>query len=174
MRIFQAMRSHKLSRRFNSDARNEMSYEKASLQLRVLVALAAADDEILTTELEHLTAIAERIATRQTKDRINALLHMLLKAPPTEEDALRALIAAPGHKGMTRSLVDDITAVARADARVDVREERLVRLLSAVGGGRPLSLRHRTGVPLDQADKELLARLTTEVQDERTATKRAA
>lgn len=167
MRIFHAMRNHRIRHRFSREGRADMSYERASLQLRVLVALAAADHEILTSEFERLSEIADRIATRQTKDRVHALLHMLLQAPPTEEDALRALIAAPGHRGLTRGLVDDITAVARADSHVDVREERLVRLLSAVGGGTPLSLRHRTGVPLDHADRELVARITAEVAADR-------
>lgn len=174
MRIFHMMRSHKLGRRWSREVRADVSYERASIQLRVLVAIAAADEEILTTELEHLTAIADRIATHRTRERIHALLHMLLKAPPSEEDALRALIAAPGHKGLTRSLIDDITAVARADSHVDVREERLVRLLSAVGGGKPLSLRHRTGVPLDHADQELLTRLAADVAAERDSLRDAA
>lgn len=167
MRIFQLMRSGRMRRRWSRESRVETSYERASIQLRVLVAMAAADDEIRATELEHLTAIADRLATRHTKDRVHALLHMLIKAPPSEEDALRALLAAPGYKGLTRSLLDDISAIARADDHVDVREERLVNLLSAVGGGMPVSLRHRFGVPLRHEDQQLLDRLRSEVDAER-------
>lgn len=143
-----------------------MPYDRAALQLNVLVAMAMADGRLQAIEYDRLVAIADRISSNATRERVNELLKLLLQAPPTEEDALRALLIAPGYKGLTRSLVEDIQSVARADDVVDPREERLLRLLSAVGGGVPLTLHPTAAEPLDPADRALVNRIAAEIERE--------
>jgi uncharacterized tellurite resistance protein B-like protein len=163
MRIFQIMRSGAPRRRRRSTGKRG-SFERVSLQLTILVGLANADGEILASEYERLHDIAARLATAETRDRVVGQLQMLLAAPPTEEDVLRTVIMAGGAGRLTRQLVDDISSLANADHVIHPAEDRLLRLMSAVGGARPLSLRPPPAAALSDAERAFLERVERDVR----------
>lgn len=132
--------------------------ELAELHLRLLVAMAAADDTISDDEADQLRAFVERSAPVHGRARLDALLGELLADTPDLQALLRDIVAQAHGTGLGEALVDDLALIAHADEDVDHREEALLRLVCGAFGIAPRSLHGSEGRAAGDVSAEELQR----------------
>lgn len=139
--------------RYGADA------DVTTVQLRLLVAMAYADDRLGDSEAEQLVRFVDRHATgRRDHERLMALLDELAASPPRMDDVLEELVQYGDRRAMGARLVHELSELAGADHAIDHREEFLLDLVCETFGFAP--------VAFDDADEdaasalhELVARL---------------
>lgn len=111
------------------------------LQLRVLVAMAAADHRINAFETDQIAAFIDRSAgSAREHERLHALLEQLLAAPPNLDVLLHELARHADAGRLGKRLVNELALVAWSDEEVDHREEFLLDLVCDVFGFAPVQL----------------------------------
>jgi hypothetical protein len=113
----------------------------AELQLRVLVAMAAADHRINHFETDQIVDFIDRVAgSERSRARMHALLDELLATPPQLETLLHELSHHADATRLGKRLVNELAHVAWSDDEVDHREEFLLDLVCDVFGLPPRHL----------------------------------
>jgi tellurite resistance protein len=138
-------------------SRGEYDYELAALHLQMLVAMAAADNELRAVEVEELAHFVERVQLPEAdRPRLEKLLRMLIDAPPELEPMLRQLMLYDEGPRVAELFVSDIARLAHADDYIDHREEALLRMVCGAFGLPPRSLHgHETRAASDAETEEL-------------------
>jgi hypothetical protein len=139
--------------RYGADA------DVTAVQLRLLVAMAYADDRLGEVEAEQLVSFVERHAkSRRDHERLTLLLEELAAAPPRMDDVLEELVQYGDRRAMGARLIHELSELAGADDAIDHREEFLLDLVCETFGFAPVSFQ---GEHDDTADAlhELVARL---------------
>jgi len=127
--------------RVKSIAAGDFGYDLAALHLRLLVAMAAADDQLRAVEVEELAKFVEVVqVTPEERVRLQELLRMLVDAPPDVHELLATLIALEEGAAVAEILVNEISSIARVDDYIDHREEALLRLVCGAFGLPPRTL----------------------------------
>ena len=118
--------------RYGADA------DMTTVQLRLLVAMAFADDRLGESEIEQLEHFVERHAkSRRDHERLHALLEELAAAPPRMDDVLEELVQYADRRAMGARLVHELSELAGADHAIDHREEFLLDLVCETFGFAP-------------------------------------
>jgi uncharacterized tellurite resistance protein B-like protein len=113
----------------------------AELQLRLLVAMAAADHRINSFETDQIADFIDRVATTdRSRARLHALLDELLATPPQLGALLHELAHHADATRLGKRLVNELAHVAWSDDEVDHREEFLLDLVCDVFGMPPRHL----------------------------------
>lgn len=138
------------------------AYHVAALRLQLLVAMADADAALRTAELERVArSIDDSDLHTADIERLEQLLRMLLDAPPDLDAAVARIVEGAPSGPVAEALVRELVEVARVDGHVDLREERLLRLLCGALGLEPATLYAVAPRPLDRFElaqlDELLA-----------------
>jgi uncharacterized tellurite resistance protein B-like protein len=120
--------------RYGADA------DVTTVQLRLLVAMAYADDRLGDSEAEQLVSFVERHAKgRRDRDRLLVLLDELAAAPPRMDDVLEELVQYADRRAMGARLVHELSELAGADHAIDHREEFLLDLVCETFGFAPVA-----------------------------------
>ncbi len=119
--------------RYGADA------DMTTVQLRLLVAMAYADDRLREPEAEQLVHFVDRHAKgRRDHERLMALLDELSSAPPRMDDVLEELVQYADRRAMGARLVHELSELAGADHAIDHREEFLLDLVCETFGFAPV------------------------------------
>jgi tellurite resistance protein len=103
------------------------TFDLAALHLRLLVAMAAVDEEVRHVEVEEVLGFIDRPSLgRDELARLEELARVSLAAPPQVESLLGELTRFARRPSIARAVVDDLARVAAADLREDPRETRML------------------------------------------------
>lgn len=120
--------------RYGADA------DVTTVQLRLLVAMAYADDRLGESELHQLEAfIARHAKSRRDHERLAELLEHLASRPPHLDDVLEELVKYADRRAMGARLIHELTELAGADHAIDHREEFLLDLVCGTFGFAPVA-----------------------------------
>lgn len=109
-------------------ASGSYTFELAALHLRLLVAMAAVDEEVRHVEVEEITAFIDRTTLPHADvERLETVTREALADPPRLESLLEGLEMLVRRPALAKVLVTDLARVAAADARADPREVVLLR-----------------------------------------------
>lgn len=112
----------------------------SALQLRMLVAMAYADDRLGEQELEQLEDFVSRVARgRRDHERLGALLEEYAAAPPSIDEVLDELMRVADRRALGARLVHELTELAGADHAFDHREGVLLDLVCETFGFEPVA-----------------------------------
>ncbi|MCW2949759.1 MAG: Tellurite resistance protein TerB [Thermoleophilia bacterium] len=127
-------------------------FAQAALQLRLLVAMAAADERISPPETVQIADFLDRVSrTDRDHRRLHNLFDQLLIAPPTIDSVLEDLAQSESSMTCATALVHELADVAFADSAIDHREDFLLELVCSVLGLEAPSLYE----PLDFSDGDI-------------------
>ncbi|MCW2921635.1 MAG: Tellurite resistance protein TerB [Thermoleophilia bacterium] len=139
--------------RYGADA------DVTTVQLRLLVAMAFADDRLGDSEAEQLVHFVDRHSKgRRDYERLMALLDELAASPPRIDDVLEELVQYADRRTMGARLVHELSELAGADHAIDHREEFLLDLVCETFGFAPVAF-HDEHDEAAAALHDLVARL---------------
>lgn len=105
-------------------------FELIALRLRLLTAMAAADDRITELEVDALHDFVERVApSASDRARLDDMLDELFEAPPKLDEVLDDLAGHAEHHHLGQALVMELAHLAGTDDEIDHREEFLLDLV---------------------------------------------
>lgn len=132
---------HRERQRARAISKGEYDYELAALHLQMLVAMAAADNQLRASEIEELATFVERVQLPDAdRPRLQDLLNLLIDAPPKLDELLRQLVMCSEGPRVAELFVEDLARLAHADDYIDHREEALLRMVCGAFGIAPRSL----------------------------------
>ncbi len=121
--------------RYGADA------DVTAVQLRLLVAMAYADDRLGHVEAEQLEQFVDRHAkSRRDHARLTELLEELAAAPPSMDEVLEELVQYADRRALGARLIHELHELAGADDAIDHREEFLLDLVCETFGFAPVAL----------------------------------
>lgn len=130
------------------------------LSLRVLAAIAKADESIKISELEGIDLYIEchRKRSSLSEPELQARFRLLINEPLDQAQLLHEILTDTKKQKVIARLVTDMRKIAVVDNEISGREEALFRLISAASGLEPGSIRRIYGMPLSQYELEYLDR----------------
>ena len=150
------MRGH--LQRFIDNVRYGADADVTTVQLKLLVAMAYADDRLGDSEAEQLVQFVDRHAKGvRDHERLTALLDELAAAPPRMDEVLEELVQYADRRAMGARLVHELSELAGADHAIDHREEFLLDLVCETFGFAPVAFEDEDDA--SSALHELVARL---------------
>ena len=134
------MRGSKTSRRYpgflerrrarqggDSPRSRAYTFELAALHVQLLVAMAAVDEQVVTSEVDEVLAVLDRTSLDAKQvARLEQLARASLAQPPQLDALMAQLQKIAGRHAVARMVVDDLARVAAADSREDPRETRML------------------------------------------------
>ncbi len=132
------MRGH-LQRLFDT-VRYGADADLTALQLRLLVAMAYADDRLGDVEAQQLVDFVDRHAQgRRDHERLTLLLDEYAATPPHMDEVLEELVQYADRRAMGARLVHELSELAGADDAIDHREDFLLGLVCETFGFEPVA-----------------------------------
>lgn len=143
-----------------NDSNLAIPLEITTLRLHLMVAMAAADDQLHPDEIQTLDEFINQAKLNDLERTfLNNQLTSLLAEPPNLEDLLRRLVYELANSPLAQRLVDDLITVAKSDGSVDPREEGMLRLVCGALEIEPNSLYEESDRAAHDASAKDLAQL---------------
>jgi uncharacterized tellurite resistance protein B-like protein len=110
-----------------SSRANAYTFDLAALHLRLLVAMAAIDEEVRQVEVEEVLAFVDRPSLREDDlAKLEQLARPTIASPPSFDALAGELLKFAARPATARLVVEDLARVAAADQREDPRETRML------------------------------------------------
>ena len=124
---YQSFIDRRRARQGGSAATRAYTFELAALHLELLVAMAAADEQVHSIEIEEVLGFLDRARLGEEDEaRLEQLARAAIASPPKLDRLIARIGGFAGKPGLATLLVADLARVAVADARADPREVALM------------------------------------------------
>jgi uncharacterized tellurite resistance protein B-like protein len=115
------------ARQRGGGTRGGYTFALAALHVELLAAMADADGQLRSIEVEEVLAFIDRATLgRGELDRLEQCARMALRSPPSLDVLCDQLATMAGRPAIARQVVEDLARVAAADARTDPCEVELL------------------------------------------------